>query len=515
VATIVDAASPSATLLWGGKRWASGSAQNYPTSNGGIFDGSSFQATPAIPGTGAYEGPIDAATVSSKDRFWVWGGLRFDGTHSPPFFDSDLGWFFHPPSSSWTPISPGGPSARRSPVAVWTGSEIVVWGGDTGAGALDDGKIFHPCPMGQHPCSGACRDDTDVLGCGTTSCAPCPVPPNAHATCDGTNCGYECNAGFHDCGGACVSSSDPLHCGSSCSACPDPANGTATCDGTSCGASCNPGFTACGASCLDTTNDGDNCGSCGVSCSGGFCENGVCHTPEVVASGQSSPVAIAVDATSVYFGEAITGGAIKKRPIAGGSLVTLASNQHAPYELALDATHARWFDYFGGTVAEVPLSGGTVTTLGVGPGDVAGVAVDASGVYWTTTTGTVMKVPLSGGTPTPIVTWSGGYGGPIVSNGSSIFWISSDTTLRKASTSGANATVFASGQLQPSALAFDSSSLYWTNYSNWTVMKLPLGGGAPIELVQTSGGPRDIAIDATHVYWAQGDGVAGGPNGGG
>jgi hypothetical protein len=40
----------------------------------------------------------------------------------------------------------------------------------------------------------------DLATCGS-SCTPCPSPPNATATCNGSTCGYTCNAGFGDCDG--------------------------------------------------------------------------------------------------------------------------------------------------------------------------------------------------------------------------------------------------------------------------------------------------------------------------
>jgi hypothetical protein len=44
-------------------------------------------------------------------------------------------------------------------------------------------------------------------------------------------------------------------------------------------------------------------------------------------------------------------------------------------------------------VNKVPLSGGTTVTLVSGPAGLAGIAIDASSVYWTNyINGTVMKV---------------------------------------------------------------------------------------------------------------------------
>ena len=56
----------------------------------------------------------------------VWGGHTNIG---PP--DANTGGRYNPGTNSWTATSTtNAPSGRARHTAVWTGSEMIVWGGD-------------------------------------------------------------------------------------------------------------------------------------------------------------------------------------------------------------------------------------------------------------------------------------------------------------------------------------------------------------------------------------------------
>jgi N-acetylneuraminic acid mutarotase len=51
---------------------------------------------------------------------------------------------YNPAGNSWTAVNPtGAPTARQYHKAVWTGSEMIVWGGYNG-GPLNDGARYNP-----------------------------------------------------------------------------------------------------------------------------------------------------------------------------------------------------------------------------------------------------------------------------------------------------------------------------------------------------------------------------------
>jgi hypothetical protein len=82
----------------------------------------------------------DFAAVWSGSEAIVWGGrsLADDG----PLRD---GARYDPIVDRWLPIpTDGAPSARHSHAAVWTGTELFVWGGFDGSAFLGDGGRYWP-----------------------------------------------------------------------------------------------------------------------------------------------------------------------------------------------------------------------------------------------------------------------------------------------------------------------------------------------------------------------------------
>src|SRR5439155_4238068 len=88
--------------------------------------------------------------VWTGDAMIVWGGEEVDDCYGPlPCYPFSIGSGrrYDPVTDQWTPISHRNtPSMRYEHTAVWTGSLMIVWGGEGGyyGGFLNDGERYDP-----------------------------------------------------------------------------------------------------------------------------------------------------------------------------------------------------------------------------------------------------------------------------------------------------------------------------------------------------------------------------------
>ena len=84
------------------------------------------------------------SAVWSGGEMIVWGGE--DPSAAAPDRYKNSGARYNPSSDSWATTSAGVnlPTARAGHSAIWTGTEMIVWGGTAGGGGLDSGGRYRP-----------------------------------------------------------------------------------------------------------------------------------------------------------------------------------------------------------------------------------------------------------------------------------------------------------------------------------------------------------------------------------
>jgi hypothetical protein len=193
-----------------------------------------------------------------------------------------------------------------------------------------------------------------------------------------------------------------------------------------------------------------------------------------MASSQAGPWPVAVNGTSVFWGDT-NGGTIFECAQSACAPTQLSAEQDVPYAIAVGSTGVYWTDYGSsgtaeGTVMRCPLAGcsGGATVIAAGLFEPAGIAVDATSVYFANEGGgNIMKCPLAGCAGDP--------------------------------------TVLVSERANPFAVAVDATDIYWVESTDsGGVLRCPLdgcGAGGPVTMASDQESPWAIAVDDVAVYW--------------
>ncbi len=132
-------------LVWGGI--TPDLKQTYRT--GGRYDPKADRWTPIRPDDAA-PAVWGAPAVWTGTEMLVWGGSHRNGDDEVNQV-TRRGWAYNPATDRWRPLSTeGAPAPRFFHTAVWTGSKLVVWGGGDQGGDgnparhFDDGGVYDP-----------------------------------------------------------------------------------------------------------------------------------------------------------------------------------------------------------------------------------------------------------------------------------------------------------------------------------------------------------------------------------
>jgi hypothetical protein len=134
----------SRMLIWGGQTFdrAHPPPVHRNVGDGGAYDPQTDSWT-SITTQGAPSPRIGAHTAWTGTRMLVWGGIF---TQAPNFEVHPLadGATYDPATDTWTPMHAGGPAGTGPAVSVWTGTELVVWEGQTAAAYDPQADTWRP-----------------------------------------------------------------------------------------------------------------------------------------------------------------------------------------------------------------------------------------------------------------------------------------------------------------------------------------------------------------------------------
>ncbi len=121
-------------IVWGGTNTGT-----YYTADGARYNPTTDTWT-AMSDVNAPGGVINGTAVWTGTEMIVWGG------EGPPGTQLNTGGRYNPSTDTWTPTSTTGavPTGRIYHSAVWTGTEMIVWGGSPLTGITNTGGRYNP-----------------------------------------------------------------------------------------------------------------------------------------------------------------------------------------------------------------------------------------------------------------------------------------------------------------------------------------------------------------------------------
>jgi hypothetical protein len=200
-------------------------------------------------------------------------------------------------------------------------------------------------------------------------------------------------------------------------------------------------------------------------------------TVVTIAQG-SSTRGIAVGGGNVFFANGSAMGTIARVSVMGGNVEMLAAGQASPMALAIDATTLFWTNFSGSTVASVDASDATdastpVRIVADQQGGPAIVAAAGGRVVWSdSATGTVMALNAASVTPTALATGQKTPWGVALSGDVVYFTNAGDGTINRTPVAGGTVEPLASGARTPRLIAVDDHNVYVTDEAAVTILKL-------------------------------------------
>jgi N-acetylneuraminic acid mutarotase len=122
-------------IVWGGYNGTAAA------NTGGRYNVGANAWTPT-PTSGAPDGRYGHGAIWTGSEMIVWGGQSSSSTTSAVTFFND-GSGFNPSANTWTRLTASGaPAARAVFSAAWAGTEMIIWGGGNATNVFNDTFLY-------------------------------------------------------------------------------------------------------------------------------------------------------------------------------------------------------------------------------------------------------------------------------------------------------------------------------------------------------------------------------------
>ncbi len=275
---------------------------------------------------------------------------------------------------------------------------------------------------------------------------------------------------------------------------------------------CDPPFADCNGDPSDGCETNlqqapSHCGACFRGCLGAACVDGQCELV-TFASGQDSPLGIAVVDNTVYWTNEGSSGTVMAQNTLMEGPVVLAAGQAFPRWITATSNEVFWTNYAGGSQGTVMRMVLTSPTSGFpyvvakDQGGPDGIAIDPQHVYWANfASGSNVARANKNGSEFSVIAPNQDNPSGVAVDDSRVYWTSLDGSVRSRSKQGGDQVLHAGGQDGPTAIAVNAGHLYWANYNGGQVMRVALPSGSPQMLYASGERAFGIAVDGQHVYW--------------
>ncbi len=238
----------------------------------------------------------------------------------------------------------------------------------------------------------------------------------------------------------------------------------------------------------------------------------------VLAPKQAGPVSIAVGGATLFWGNMghgihTPGGAVMRMPLGGGAATQIAPQTVFWKAITADQAYVYWTsETTMHGVYRAPIAGGPIEAIG--PNQVFNeIAVDDKRAYLSQpasipSNSRVVSMPLGGGALKVLVPSDLVFPGVIAIDDSYVYYESRPDKLMRVNKNGGTPKTIATAPLND--MAVDASHVYWvqgdvTQSIPYALERVGKSGGTPTQLSDKGGSA--IALDDSYVYWISGGDV--------